>query len=252
MKHTIFAIFCTLFIFQACTKEEGTGGQSTIKGKVVRIEYSVDSSIVTKRDSMVIQREIPAINEDVYIIYGDKSSIGDKVVTSPDGTFEFNFLQAGKYKIVTYSDDTLNILNKQMPGIKEISIGDSKTSDIGSLKVYKKLDIDNGNGSISGCIILKDWSKNFIEIQDIRPAQEMDVYLKYGNHISFDFRVRTSYDGTYVFPNLVKGRYTFIVYTAHINGGFTGATYKTPKLIDTIISKDNEHIVIKDIYVDME
>ena len=253
MKHSFIAILGILAISLACTKEEGTGGQSTIKGKIVRVEYAVDSSLVTKKDSFVIQREIPAANEDVFIIYGNNSSIGDKLVTSYDGSFEFNYLQAGKYKIVTYSDDTLNVYDKKMSVIKEITISDSKTADIGTLKSYKKLNVEGGNGSISGRVWFVNWTKNFISVKDITLAQEMDVYLTYGNHAAFDVRVRTSYDGTFVFPHLVKGNYTFFAYTAEKKfGEFTGSTYRMPILVHDTITRDNEHIVLKDIYVDSE
>ena len=227
-------------------------GTSIIMGKVVLIDYAVDSSLITKKDSLVIQREIPAINEDVYIINGDETVYSDKVSASFDGSFEFKSLRAGKYKIVTYSDDTLNIQSK-MTVLKEITIDDNKLTDIGTLKTYNKLDVDEGNGSISGKIILNDWAKNFTSIQETKPAQEIDVYLKYGNHKAFDLRVRTSSDGTFIFPNLVKGKYTFIVYTAEkIGTFFVGATYKTPIEVKAAISKENEHVGLANITIDSE
>ena len=87
-----------IFLF-GCEKNEGQGGTSTIKGKV--LVHDFDASFQAVVDTY------PAVDEDVYIIYGDDhSTYDDHYKTSFDGTFEFKFLQKGKYKIFAYSKDS--------------------------------------------------------------------------------------------------------------------------------------------------
>lgn len=113
-------IFTTLsvFLFNGCTKEAGEGGTSTITGKV--LVYDFDASFQTVVDTY------PLVDEDVYIIYGDdNSTYNDNYKTSYDGTFEFKFLQKGKYKLFAYSKDSTGAaagnLNSNSPKIAKFA-----------------------------------------------------------------------------------------------------------------------------------
>jgi hypothetical protein len=120
------SVFSILFIFSllvySCKKEEGVGGTSTIKGKVILHDY--DASYQNP-----VPLEIgPVANEDVYIIYGSDGTVyNDDFKTSFDGTYEFKFLQKGKYKLFAYSKDSSgasigNPSNKDIPVFLEIEI----------------------------------------------------------------------------------------------------------------------------------
>lgn len=87
-------LFLFLFTFSFCSKVEGPGGAVTVKG------------IVIERDHVGLNVfEYPAIDQDVYIIYGNENSFyDDDVKTSYDGTFEFRYLQKGDYQVFAYSD----------------------------------------------------------------------------------------------------------------------------------------------------
>lgn len=88
-----------LFSFVGCKKDEGVGGTSTITGKVFVHDY--DASF------QVLSATYPKTEQDVYIIYGDgHSTYDDNYKTSYDGTFEFKYLQKGKYKLFVYVKDT--------------------------------------------------------------------------------------------------------------------------------------------------
>lgn len=87
----------SLFLFNACKKVEGEGGSSTIKGKVIVKNYNAGGSI--------LEGTYAGADEDVYIIYGEGSTTSnDRVRTSFDGSFEFNYLQNGKYTIYMYEE----------------------------------------------------------------------------------------------------------------------------------------------------
>lgn len=88
-----------LFLFTACSKEPGTGGSSSLYGKVHVHDYN---STFT-----VLQGEYDAQDADVYIVYGDETkSYSDRTRTNPDGVYEFKYLRPGKYTIYVYSKDS--------------------------------------------------------------------------------------------------------------------------------------------------
>lgn len=90
--------------FFGCSKDEGVGGTSTIKGKVLKHDY--DASFQT------LVSTYPDAEQDVYIIYGDDhSTYDDNFKTSFDGSFEFKYLQKGKYKLFVYVKDTTGAYN---------------------------------------------------------------------------------------------------------------------------------------------
>lgn len=116
-------------IFVSCHKSEGEGGTSTIKGKVYIENYNSVGSLVGEYDGA---------EEDVYIIYGETSTTyNDKFETSFDGSFEFNFLAKGKYRIFAYEDcDTCasGKIRKEM----FVDINDNKsTVDVGTIILRK-------------------------------------------------------------------------------------------------------------------
>jgi hypothetical protein len=84
--------------FGSCKKPAGPGGKASIKGKVYATDWDNQQRFVISRGY--------AVDERVYIMYGDHDFIDDDVRTSPDGTFEFRYLNKGKYKVFVNSIDT--------------------------------------------------------------------------------------------------------------------------------------------------
>ena len=85
-------LFFTLgSLMVSCMKGEGTGGTGTISGTLTEYFYNDDYS------SLIYQN--PAIDEEVYILYGDDSVLGDRTVTSNTGAFRFDFLYPGHYAV---------------------------------------------------------------------------------------------------------------------------------------------------------
>lgn len=99
MKNSFVSILVvSIVLLFACKKEEGQGGRATIKGKVYA-EYW-DKTYSLKADSGY------APDRDIYIIYGNSTSYGDRLKTSFDGSYEFKYLQKGNYKIYAYTRDS--------------------------------------------------------------------------------------------------------------------------------------------------
>lgn len=96
MKKVVSILVIALTIsITSCKKPAGQGGNSTIKGNVWAQKWNGSFTILTS--------EGPGVNIDVFIIYGNETSYGDKISSSPDGTFEFKYLRPGSYKIYVYS-----------------------------------------------------------------------------------------------------------------------------------------------------
>ncbi|MBK7966491.1 MAG: hypothetical protein IPK10_15240 [Bacteroidetes bacterium] len=97
-----------ILIFTACKKEAGEGGNSVIQGKILERRYTAFPTIYSDN---------AAIEKDVYIIYGDgNTTFDDRTKTSFDGSYKFEFLRKGKYKIFVYSEDTvLTNFGKDIP-----------------------------------------------------------------------------------------------------------------------------------------
>jgi hypothetical protein len=95
MKKLMIIAWGFMFLI-SCSKEPGEGGKNTIQGYVIKQDYT------TSTDQFVT--EYPALEERVYIVYGDNAYYADETRTHFDGSFEFDFLYKGEYKIFLYSE----------------------------------------------------------------------------------------------------------------------------------------------------
>ncbi|MFN0187870.1 MAG: hypothetical protein ACKVQV_04155 [Bacteroidia bacterium] len=104
-----------LCLISACKKEAGEGGNSVIQGKILERTYTAFPTIYSDKASL---------EKDVYIIYGDdNSTFDDRTRTSFDGSFKFEFLRKGKYRIFVYTEDTvLTNFGKEVPIFMEAEI----------------------------------------------------------------------------------------------------------------------------------
>ncbi|MBI1836541.1 MAG: hypothetical protein HYR91_04680 [Flavobacteriia bacterium] len=132
MKYLI--AFLTILSLNSCKKVEGPGGTSTIKGKITINNYNSQGT--------VLEGTYAGADQDIYIIYGDKDSTFDNdVKSSIDGTFEFPFLENGKYAIYVY-EDVLPIVvggNTKKAVLVSTEIMKRKsTIDLGEIIIKKK------------------------------------------------------------------------------------------------------------------
>jgi hypothetical protein len=121
MKKTlifILSLFLISISFTSCKKDAGTGGSSSITGKVMVHDYNSTFTI--------LEDEYYGQEVDVYIIYGDDKTYSDRIKTNYDGTFEFKYLQKGIYHVYAYSADSTLQTNAFIPIIKDIEITKNK------------------------------------------------------------------------------------------------------------------------------
>ena len=119
----------------ACKKEAGDGGNSSIKGRVVREFRTVLTNPLTSGGVF------PAADVDVFIRYGNNVSPDDRAYTNPNGEFEFLNLRPGAYTIYVYSKDTTVLATSwdedHMPVLRTTEISDKKqTVTLTEMRIY--------------------------------------------------------------------------------------------------------------------
>ena len=118
LDHLLPCAFIALLTLNSCDKSEGEGGTSSISGKVVIRQYEKNSE-----DDFV---EFEAMDERIYIIYGDDIVQSDEMRTSKDGYYRFEFLKKGKYQIYGYSE--CNKCDEKIePEVIEVEINKNRT-----------------------------------------------------------------------------------------------------------------------------
>ncbi|HNR20943.1 MAG TPA: hypothetical protein PKN75_13430 [Bacteroidia bacterium] len=119
-----------LLMVCSCKKGPGEGGNSSVYGTVNTILYS-NSAFIDPIDTF------PAADEDVFIIYGDDVSFGDKTQTNYEGKFEFKYLREGSYKIYVYSKGPRDVYpSGDYAVIKGVDInGKKKNIDAGLFEI---------------------------------------------------------------------------------------------------------------------
>ena len=114
-------MFLIFTVLNSCKKIEGQGGSSEIVGKVYFQDRNLNGDLVGDK--------YPAQDEDVYIIYGPDGTLhNDDYKSSYDGSYRFEFLTNGTYKIFAYQEcPSCDKIDE--PVIKTITI-DSKKSTV--------------------------------------------------------------------------------------------------------------------------
>jgi len=223
----------TIF-FTACKKEEGEGGSATIKGKVT-VRLCSD-------DFNTIYAEFPDEDRDVYIVYGDDDFYGDKVSTFYDGSFQFSYLRKGHYQVFAYSDDETGVSESGIrPVIKEVSIDkNGEIVEVPEIIIYDQVTNYEGSSTIFGKVFAYDWNAELTHLKDSFYLRNEWVYIarKLDNYY-FD-RIRTFYDGSFVFPSLPIGDYEVFVYGRDITG--QDPQDEIPYIVDVSIIENRQRI----------
>ncbi len=71
-----------------------------------------------------------------------------------------------------------------------------------------------GDATISGQVWVRDYNSTFTQLLGEYPAEDVYVYITYGNKTGYDKRIKTDYDGYFQFEYLYKGDYKVFVYSA--------------------------------------
>ena len=232
-KNTILLVFLS-FIVGGCQKE-GLGGKAVISGYVYEN--------ITDRNGLVVEN-IPAVNEDVFITYGDKTFYQDDVTTDDEGYYEFSFLRKGEYNVFVYGD-CLDCNSGRESLNHKISI-DTKTKNSSDhdFAIMKLVDYDDGSSSIKGRLIAQQYLGNTL-FGDPYPSQENEVYIVYGNDDVYFDRMDTGVDGWFEFTKLIKGEYTLYAFSECASC----TNYKDTVQLSVIISENNSYVTLSDMKI---
>ncbi len=125
----ISVIALLLFIINACTKNEGVGGSSIIKGKITETKYNASGNATAT---------YAASDFDVYIIYGSGNTFyNDDIKTSYDGSYQFKYLEKGDYTIFVYEDCLTCPSGKKEILVSTTIENNGDTKDMGTIDVKK-------------------------------------------------------------------------------------------------------------------
>ncbi len=129
MKKALFTLgLFAVILSVSCKKPAGEGGNSSIKGNIWVEEWDATFTVHNSSNDRV------GMGDNVFIIYGDDVSYGDKKECSYDGTFEFKYLRKGTYTIYVYSKDPGPSGTKAI--VKTVEITDKKqTVDAGQFVI---------------------------------------------------------------------------------------------------------------------
>ncbi len=131
MRKILFFLTLALTVVSAsCKKPAGEGGNSSLTGKVWGQKWNNSFTSMSS--------EGPAVDQNVFIIYGNDTNYGAKTATGPDGSFKFPYLRKGKYRIYSYSKAAVTAGNPN--GKVEVYVDaeitkKKQTVDVGQLKV---------------------------------------------------------------------------------------------------------------------
>ncbi|MBN2349004.1 MAG: hypothetical protein JXJ22_09215 [Bacteroidales bacterium] len=236
----ILWIFFLATLFVNCSVEEGEGGSSTIKGKVYSKTFNNTFTSVIN--------EYYKPEEDVYIVYGEGEIYDDRFKTNYDGSFQFEYLQQGTYTIFVYSIDTNSESIIKVPVKQTVNITKNHQEiELEDLIVIETGDYDEGFASITGKVFVLDYDLELTTLLDTYYGPDERVYIIYGNDPVFFDDVRTSYDGTFQFNNLVKGTYT--IYALSENLDHPSVRQLIPVKKTVTINNNYENIIIDDIVI---
>jgi len=229
----LLIILC--FLIGGCQKE-GVGGKAVISGHVYEN--------ITDRHGLVVDK-IPAVNEDVFITYGDKNFYQDDVTTDDEGYYEFSFLRKGEYNLSVYSD-CLDCNSGRKAIENDVSI-DSKNKNISDndFAIMKLVDYDDGSSSIKGRLMVQQYL-GATAFGNPYPSQENEVYIVYGDDDVYFDRMDTGVDGWFEFTELIKGEYTLYAFSEC----GTCINYLDTVAFTVVIDENNSSVTLNDLEIE--
>ena len=197
----------------SCEKKEGLGGTGSISGSITEQMYNDDYSLLI--------HEKPAVDEEVFIVFGDEKAVGSRVRTNLYGQFMFKYLYPGEYEVYFFSDDSASVLDLEVERTWSVQLDRGEDLDLGELVKLTPLDFDDGTATIRGRVKVIDYleaSLPNLVIERSYYGVEKEVYLTYGEHSYYDERIRTQHDGTFEFGKLIPGDYLVFLYSDDVTG----------------------------------
>jgi len=237
----IFFLLPTV-VFFSCEKAEGRGGTGSISGVVVEHFYNDDFS-----DHLY---ESPAVDEEIFVLYGDNGEVGSSAETAMNGEFRFKYLYPGSYTVYFQTDDSTSAIGEETEKVVQVELGNGEDLNLGELEKLTALDYNDGAATIRGVVRVIKYDKASVwpnlVIEYIDFAYEQEIYLTYGDHTYYDKRIRTQYDGSFEFGNLIPGKYLIFLYSEDV----TEVTGRVPVKFEVSITEMDELVDLGEITIE--
>ncbi len=104
-----------------------------------------------------------------------------------------------------------------------------------------------GTSSVSGKVYALDYNTELTELLEQYYAPDEDVFIVFGDDITYADKVSTHYDGTFEFKNLRKGQYTVYAYSKDTTGNPDGE--KFPVISSFEVTSNGQEIVLNDLII---
>jgi hypothetical protein len=226
----VFLSFLMVLLPLSCQKSEGLGGTGSIAGTITEQFYNDDYSLLIY--------EKPAVDEEVYIVFGSSKELGNRVRTNNMGQFRFKFLYPGNYQVYFISGDSTAELNMDVEKLYELELERGEELDLGRLNKLTTLDFDDGTALIKGVVKVIDYVDlstwpNLV-VDRTYYATEQEVYLTYNKHTFYDERIRTQTGGVFEFGGLIPGNYLVFLYSDDVTGESDKVTLEFEVSIDDL------------------
>jgi hypothetical protein len=226
----VFLSFLIVLLPLSCQKSEGLGGTGSIAGTIIEQFYNDDYSLLIY--------EKPAVDEEVYIVFGSSKELGNRVRTNNMGQFRFKFLYPGNYQVYFISGDSTAELNMDVEKLYELELERGEELDLGRLNKLTTLDFDDGTALIKGVVKVVDYvdlsSWPNLVVDKTYYATEQEVYLTYNKHTFYDERIRTQTGGVFEFGGLIPGNYLVFLYSDDVTGESDKVTLEFEVSIDDL------------------
>ena len=225
-----FLAFLLVLLPLSCQKSEGLGGTGSISGTITEQFYNDDYSLLIY--------EKPAVDEEVYIVFGTNEELGNRERTNDLGQFRFKYLYPGNYRVYFISDDSSSVLNMDVEKLYELKLDRGEDYKLGSVEKLSTLDFDEGTAMIKGVVKVIDYvdlsTYPDLVIEKTYYATEQEVYLTYNNHTFYDERIRTQTGGIFEFGKLIPGKYLIFLYSDDVTGESDKVTLEFEVNIDDL------------------
>jgi len=104
-----------------------------------------------------------------------------------------------------------------------------------------------GTSSVSGKVYALDYNTELTELLEQYYAPDEDVFIVFGDDMTYADKISTHYDGTFEFKNLKKGHYTVYAYSKDTTGNPDGE--KFPVISSFEITSNRQEIVLDDLII---
>ena len=226
----VFLSFLLVLLPLSCQKSEGLGGTGSISGTITEQFYNDDYSLLIY--------EKPAVDEEIYIVFGTNEELGARDRTNDLGQFRFKYLYPGNYRVYFISGDSSSVLNMDVEKLYELQLDRGLDYKLGSVEKLSTLDFDEGTAMIKGVVKVIDYVDLSIYpnlvIEKTYYATEQEIYLTYNNHTFYDERIRTQTGGVFEFGGLIPGKYLIFLYSDDVTGESDKVTLEFEVSIDDL------------------